>query len=317
MRRQCLKCMQFDESVQERCSNCGGCAWIYPSNSENDVQNDAAPVERPWHIILWSSLITAVAIYGVALLTYPMTFTDALQLGLVLIPVSLAIAFLLLVVAVNVLRYVRWPDSNRRSPSPSQSSSRVATQKSNTLETPLSVPHSDDLAVRPALVADAESQAIARQRMQQLMSSPYFLKCLELTETAIRNQTVMDATAGNRGLALYLDDGTWIAEFLVDDHMEFRVGDGRTDITELINSDDYGDVSQPVSDPLLPYGDRCCDHLAEVRNSIGQILSAISIGSDCFNFCFKSNWELEVLLCKDSLGKSAYRLFWVNWNKAT
>ncbi|MCA9095838.1 MAG: hypothetical protein KDA68_20305 [Planctomycetaceae bacterium] len=52
----------------------------------------------------------------------------------------------------------------------------------------------------------------------------------------------------------------------------------------------------------------------EVRQAVGQTLDAVPVGSNTFNLCFESDWELETSLRDSKYDGQEYGVFVTNWS---
>jgi hypothetical protein len=153
------------------------------------------------------------------------------------------------------------------------------------------------------------SREVAR-RVEAMQKSPYYAYVKTLEEHVV-GRTVQKTEAGTSGFILYLDNGTWAAEYLDKNEMRWKVGkDQPADVDKsLLNSPLYGNASAPLKEDI-PYADQPCDFAAEVAHATGKKITALAFGDAAFNFCFPDGRELDVNLRRDTSGKLAYRVFW-------
>jgi len=130
----------------------------------------------------------------------------------------------------------------------------------------------------------------------------------------VKGCRVSAATSGNRGFILQFENHQWVVAFIDNGFLEYKVGVEPIDesIGVLLNSDDYGDALKPVPKDL-PYASEPCHVSAEVAKSVGKLIEGVSIGENCFNFCFPSAMELDTSIVTDALGRSTLRVFWEQW----
>jgi hypothetical protein len=77
----------------------------------------------------------------------------------------------------------------------------------------------------------------------------------------------------------------------------------------LINSQDYGNGYNPIPTNKM-YSNEICDIKSEAAHSIGKQITGLSIGANCFNFCFPNNIELNTTIVPTVEGKPTLRVFW-------
>ena len=155
-----------------------------------------------------------------------------------------------------------------------------------------------------------EVQAMLAAKIKELKESSYASYVTALKENII-GKTVIDALTGTSGFILIFTDKTWVAAFLEETQLRWQTGsgDGYNTLNHLINSPEYGNGFNPIPIDKM-YANQKCDIQAEVAHSIGQKITGLAIGANCFNFCFPDGLELNTTIVPTSEGKPALRVFW-------
>lgn len=148
---------------------------------------------------------------------------------------------------------------------------------------------------------------------ETLQESPYYGYAKKLLPL-VGGKTVVGTVQGTSGFILIFSDGSWVASYLQEGRLCWKLGegDGFKTNSELINSKEYGDGYFPL--PVnRPYANEICDIGAEINNAIGKNITGLSYGLNSFNFCFPEGKELETSILEVSGGKSVLRVFWEQW----
>ena len=164
---------------------------------------------------------------------------------------------------------------------------------------------------KPETAAEVPSEVLAAT--QRILNSEYSRSLAPLV-TFVRGKVVVGSTAGTSGFALRFTDGTWAASYLDGAGLAYAVGEGGPPgpLSDLLNSPEFGDASDPLRLDR-PYSGERCDIVAEVAKCHGQRVTGLAQGEDCFNFCFPDGMELDTHLVHDREGRLSLRVFWEQW----
>jgi len=134
----------------------------------------------------------------------------------------------------------------------------------------------------------------------QLRESKYYKHIQKLTPI-VKDKVVKSSLAGNSGFILYFDDNSSIITFIDHSKLSYKHIEKeplKEDIA-LIHSYEYGNAFEALN--------------IEIINAHAQKIQGLSIGRDCFNFCFSKGMELETMLIPDENEKLLLRVFWEKW----
>lgn len=148
---------------------------------------------------------------------------------------------------------------------------------------------------------------------QELSKTPYD-EYLRPLYSQVVGKTVARTVPGTSGFMLTFSDASWVMVYLEEMQLHWRCEHGNvTEIpSDLINSSECGDGRNPIP-ANRPYAKENCDISAEISHATGKTITGLSIGSNCFNFCFPDGLELETSIVQTSEGKPALRVFWEQW----
>lgn len=134
-------------------------------------------------------------------------------------------------------------------------------------------------------------------RLRELKASPYARYVGALTGK-VSGKTVQDAVGGTSGFVLQFTDKSWVATYLENGELHYWYGEGESPrvLAELINSPDWG---------------RAGNIAAEVANTRGNAVIGLSIGLNCFSFCFTEYRALDMFIVPTEGSKPGLRVGWV------
>ena len=142
----------------------------------------------------------------------------------------------------------------------------------------------------------SKEELLLEARLKELKSSPYANYISQLTKK-ISGKTVESTIGGSSGFILHFSDRSWVAAYLENDQLHYWFGEGESPsaLAELINSPDYGETG---------------DIAAEVVGARGHTVIGLSIGLNCFSFCFKENRALDTFIVPTPSRKPGLRVCW-------
>ena len=166
---------------------------------------------------------------------------------------------------------------------------------------------------KPFQVQSSELDDLLRAKMKAISSSAYYEHVLQLKQWVI-GKIVTHTKAGASGFILFFTDNTWVIAFLQDRKLQWKRGQSEIhdELLHLLNSDEYGEGSQPLS-VNLPYASQTCDINNEISKANGKEITGIAIGEEDFNFCFPDGLELDANIVPMGSEVYALRVFWEQW----
>ena len=155
-----------------------------------------------------------------------------------------------------------------------------------------------------------EYEEMLKEKIRELQESPYRQYILPL-KVKVLGKTVTRTIAGTSGFILNFPDNTWVAVYLENLHLAWQFGQDelQDSLHELINSNQYGNGYKQLPENRM-YASEICDIEKEIGNAHRKKIVGISIGENCFNFCFPKKMELNTTIVTTTEGQSALRVFW-------
>lgn len=155
-----------------------------------------------------------------------------------------------------------------------------------------------------------ELEAMLTAKIGEIQESPYFSYALSLTDK-VKGKAINHTVAGTSGFILHFSDSSWVAAYLEKAELRWRLGnnDSYKELSDLINSSEYGNGYNPLNVDVM-YANEKCNIPAQLKNSHGKTVTGLSVGANCFNFCFPDGNELNTTIVPTSEGKVALRVFW-------
>ena len=134
-------------------------------------------------------------------------------------------------------------------------------------------------------------------KLGELKSSPYARYAGALAKK-VSGKTVEDAVGGTSGFVLQFTDKSWVAVYVENGELHYWYGEGECPraLAEIINSPDCGKAGE-----IAP----------EVAGTRGSIVTGLSIGVNCFSFCFAENRELDMFIVPTEGSKPGLKVGWV------
>jgi hypothetical protein len=148
---------------------------------------------------------------------------------------------------------------------------------------------------------------------QEILGSSYYKEIFPLGDK-VKGKIVVKTFAGTSGFGLTFSDASWVIAYLENMQLHWQIGQGDIpgNIFGLLNSPEYGNGYQPIPIDKM-YANEICDINKEIANAVGKKIQGLSIGRNCFNFCFPEGMELDTTLVPTKEGKNALRVFWEQW----
>ena len=161
--------------------------------------------------------------------------------------------------------------------------------------------------------ASKEHDALIEAKLKEIKASAYYQYILPLEEKVV-GKIVSKSMAGTSGFVLFFSDGDWVASYLQDMKLNWKMGTGDIgqNLEALINSPQYGSGFRPL--PVdRPHANQVCNISQEIANSHGKKIRGLSFGERCFNFGFPGGKELNATIVPTDENKNALRVFWEQW----
>jgi hypothetical protein len=158
-----------------------------------------------------------------------------------------------------------------------------------------------------------EDEALVSDKLKEIMASQYSRYISSLRDKVV-GKTVVQTTTGNSGFILSFSDTSWVIVYLEGMQLRWQYGKGSNFKTfeKYINSPEYGNGYDPIPINRM-YANEICDIKVEIAHANGKEIKGLSIGANCFNFCFPDGMELDTSIVPTSEGMYALRVFWERW----
>jgi hypothetical protein len=162
-------------------------------------------------------------------------------------------------------------------------------------------------------IPSSDIQSNIDSKSQEILASSYYQDIIPLGEK-VKGKIVVETLTGTSGFALTFSDETWVVAYLENMQLHWKMGQKENygNITGLLNSTEYGNGYEPIPADKM-YADEICDIDKEIANAVGKEIKGLSIGMNCFNFCFPEGMELNTTIVPTKEGKNALRVFWEQW----
>jgi hypothetical protein len=172
---------------------------------------------------------------------------------------------------------------------------------------------SDHLGKPNPTIPPPDIESNIDSKTQEIMRSSYYKEIIPLGDK-VKGKIVVKTFAGTSGFALTFSDASRVIAYLENMQLHWQIGQGDIsgNISSLLSSPEYGNGYQPIPIDKM-YANEICDISKEIANAIGKKIQGLSIGGNCFNFCFPEGMELDTTIVPTKEGKNALRVFWEQW----
>lgn len=159
----------------------------------------------------------------------------------------------------------------------------------------------------PGRLPDAELN-----KLKALIDSPYF-QHLQQLKKLIKSKVVVASMAGHSGYLLHFEDGSWVLCALVDDKLDWKLGQGEPTSKDLaaMHNSNYQDGRKPLRVDI-PYADEECIISKATIQTHGKPVRSVAVGENDFSICFPEGWELEAHVITKTDGP-ILRIYWEKW----